>query len=508
MLLLCFLLLLWAPAHPQDLDPFAGEENAAARESELAEQNGAGALSLRLRTQGAPGRTRQYQRLEWKGPHQEAYLLVERDPGEKHWADFAAGYYHWRAAAHAFAFTAGDLRPGFGQGLVFGRSGGRGAPFPALRQDRANPGYRASGENDALRGLALSGRAGSWEMALLAGRAGRDGRLGKEGQVISLPTSGLHHTRTEKTGQDLLGIWVGGARLRRVGQRYQWGATFQALRFNRQVDLRRKGDRAFHGQVVRLAGTDFRLQWRGLRAAGEAGVDTQGRSGALGLATLRLGRQQLGITWRRYAPDFPAFFGGALGRSNQRDETGLLLNTDLRWQGWRAQLWTDRWHPVQTQDPSRVWGAGLTPPLPPSLHLELSGQQSPGQDRRARLSLSWTPQRHLELAARIEGRRLRGKAGAERGRLFSWRAAGQWHQWEWTCHLSRFHTSSYASRLYEYEYDLPGALSIRPFYGKGWRWYLLAAHTWGPLRLAGRYRQQEGRRETGLQLDLEWPSRS
>ncbi|MSR82103.1 MAG: hypothetical protein EXS58_04155 [Candidatus Latescibacteria bacterium] len=206
MLLLCLLLLLRVPAHPQDLDPFAGEENAAARENELAEQEGPGVFSLRLRGQGAPGRTRQYQRLTWKGRRQEAHLLVERDPGERHWADFAAGYYHWCHPTRPLAFTAGDLRPGFGQGLVFGRSGGRGAPFPALRQDRQNPGYRASGENDALRGLALDGRAGSWEVVVLAGRAGRDARMGKEGQVISLPTSGLHRTRTEKTGQDLLGL--------------------------------------------------------------------------------------------------------------------------------------------------------------------------------------------------------------------------------------------------------------------------------------------------------------
>lgn len=507
MFLLCLLLLLPAPARPQDPDPFAGEENAAARENELAEQGGPGALSLRLRAQGTPGETRQYQRLAWKGRHQDAYILVERDPGEAHWDDFAAGYYHWRHPTRPFALTAGDLRPGFGQGLVFGRSGGRGAPFPALRQDQPNPGYRSSGENDALRGLALGARAGTWEGVLLGGRAGRDARRGKEGQVITLPASGLHRTRTEKAGRDLLGLWVGGVRLRRRGRSYQWGATFQQLHLDRRVDLRRKDHRAFHGREVRLAGTDFRLQWRGLRAAGEGGVDTHGRTGALGVATLRLGRLGLGATWRRYDPDFPAFFGGALGRSDQRDETGLLLNAEGRWRGWQARLWTDGWRPVQADQPhSQVRGASLIAPLPSSLRLELSGQQAPGRDHRGRLDLDWSPHQRLELAARVEGRRLREKGGAAaRGRLYSWRAAGQWHQLEWICHLSRFRTSAYASRLYEYEYDLPGALSIRPLYGKGWRWYLLATHTWGPLSLAARYRHQQGRHHAGLQLDLEWP---
>ncbi|MBI2503190.1 MAG: hypothetical protein HYW07_08135 [Candidatus Latescibacteria bacterium] len=507
MLLLLLLLLLRAPAHPQDLDPFAGEENALARESELAEQGGPGALSLRLRAQGTPGQTRQYQRLEWKGHGQEAYVLVERDPGEPRWNDFAAGYCHWHHPARPFALTAGDLRPGLGQGLIFGRTSGRGAPFPALRQDRQNPGYRASGENAALRGVALSGGAGSFEAVLLAGRAARDARIDKGGQVVSLPESGLHRTRTEETGRRLLGIWVGGARLRWAGRSYQWGATLQALRFDRRVDLRRKEDRAFHGQAMRLTGTDFRLQWRGLRAAGEAGVDARGRRGALGVGTLRLGRLRLGATWRRYDPDFPAFFGGALGRTGQRDEEGLLLCAEGRWQGWQGRLWADGWRPVQAdhQPLSQVRGWSLIPPLRPSLRLELSGQQEPGQGGRARLSLAWNPYRRLELAARIEERRLRAKGeAAEQGRLFSWRASGNWHQLEWTCHLSHFHTSSYASRIYEYERDLPGALSIRPLYGKGWRWYLLAAYHWRVLRLSGRYRFQQGRHHAGLQLDLEW----
>jgi hypothetical protein len=498
--LLLLLLLLRAPACPQDPDPFAAEENAAAREHELAEEAFPGALSLRLRAQGTPGRTRQYQRLAWKGEGQEAHLLVERDEGEARWNDFAAGFWHWRPPARPFALTAGDLRPGFGQGLVFGRPGGRGAPFPALRQDPPHPGYRASGENAALRGLALAAGAGAWEVALLGGRAARDARLGREGQVVSLPESGLHRTRTEKNGQDLLGLWAVGARLRRAGRAWQWGATFQYLGFDRRVDLRRQGDRAFHGSAVHLGGTDFRLAWRGLRAAGEAGVDARGRAGTLGVASLRRGRWGLGATWRRYDPGFPAFFGGALGRGG-RGETGLLLSAEGRWRGWQGRLWTDGWKVAQTPDPSRVWAAGLTAPLPRPLRLELAAQQSPGRDRRGRLDLGWAPPGGLELAARIEARR----AGDQRGHLYSWRAAGQWRRLKWTCHLSRFRTSAYASRLYEYEYELPGALSIRPLYGRGWRWYLLAARAWGPLRLSARYRHQQGRHHAGLQLDLGWP---
>lgn len=36
-----------------------------------------------------------------------------------------------------------------------------------------------------------------------------------------------------------------------------------------------------------------------------------------------------------------------------------------------------------------------------------------------------------------------------------------------------FDTDSYDSRVYEFEADLPGVLSVPPLYGKGNRWYLL-----------------------------------
>ncbi len=495
-------LLLAAPAVAQDLDPFAGEEDAAAAEHESFGAAIPGDLSLRLRAQGTPGQTRHYQRLAWKGAHQEFQLLVERDAGEPRWNDFAAASYHWSHPTLPLVLSAGDLRPGFGQGLVFGRPGSRGAPFPTLRQDQSNTGYRGSGENIALRGLSLGAGAGKWTLVLVGGRAARDARLGKEDQVVTLPESGLHRTATERAGQRLLGLLVAGMRLRRTGGPWQGGATFQYLGFDRRVDLRRRDRLAFHGRRVRLAGTDLQWRWRGLRAGGEAAVDTQGRRGSLAVAALRLGPGTLGATWRHYDPDFPGFFGGALGRSQQRDETGLLLSAEGRWRGWQGGLWTDGWRPVQTPDPSRVWGASLALPLPEGWRLDLAGQQLAGPDRRGRMDLGWAPHRSLELSARVETRRA---AGAQRGHLYSGRADAQWRGLSWTWHLSRFHTTSHASRLYEYEYDLPGAFSIRPLYGKGWRWYLLAAHTWGPLRLAARFRRQQGRQHAGLQVDLKWP---
>ena len=46
--------------------------------------------------------------------------------------------------------------------------------------------------------------------------------------------------------------------------------------------------------------------------------------------------------------------------------------------------------------------------------------------------------------------------------------------------FSLFHTEGYGARLYNYESGLPGAVSIPPMYGRGFRWYLRARWSPGP----------------------------
>ena len=44
----------------------------------------------------------------------------------------------------------------------------------------------------------------------------------------------------------------------------------------------------------------------------------------------------------------------------------------------------------------------------------------------------------------------------------------------------KFNTDSYSSRIYEFEEDLPGVLTVRPLYKKGTSWYVIAR--WKPFK--------------------------
>ena len=81
-------------------------------------------------------------------------------------------------------------------------------------------------------------------------------------------------------------------------------------------------------------------------------------------------------------------------------------------------------------------------------------------------------------------------------------------------HLSRFQTESYDVRIYEYERDFAGSVSIRPLYGDGWRGYAMIRLEMGRgVAVAVRCRHQrvgvsERRRGdtlTGLQIGYEGP---
>ena len=91
-------------------------------------------------------------------------------------------------------------------------------------------------------------------------------------------------------------------------------------------------------------------------------------------------------------------------------------------------------------------------------------------------------------------------ARAEWGLLGSVRFKTRWL----TLHASRFRTGSNWTRIYEHEADLPGAVSIRPLYGTGWRGYALVAVSYSGWRLSSRYRiqrDQQLRHNGGVQID-------
>ena len=149
-------------------DVFVEEGDAGYLEQRLDDGGVLRDLSLRWRVRGAEKsweRLQVYQRVEWKPRDGQAFFgLVERDPGEREWRDFSAFYY--RVAGKMGEVVIGDLRPGFGAGVVFGRGRRSSVNARVPTADSARLEYRSSGENAAVGGVAL------WQRAVGRGIAG------------------------------------------------------------------------------------------------------------------------------------------------------------------------------------------------------------------------------------------------------------------------------------------------------------------------------------------------
>ena len=503
-------------------DSFAGEADGALEEGRLADLLPAGRLEARWRARRrSAAALRLYQRVDWQPrPGLAAHFLAERDPGEARWDDFSSGYVDWRGQWGSA--TAGDLRPGFGQGLVFGRSGARGGvSSPAPVGDRSHAGYRSTGESGAVRGLLLSLRQGSASAAVLWSRFAWDGRVSEEGTLTSALDAGTHVTASERAARDQMRGSAVGVAARWQGPGRAAGLQVLAVDLTRELDLRRPGKvaRAFRGRGQRLVSADFRWTTGAALAYGEGAVDSAGRGAAVG--GLRLGTR----AWRAaalayyYPPEWHSFLGGAVSSSGMSNERGL--HAEVAGRGWRAYVSEHRrlqaayTHPLPA--PTSTWGAQAERRLGRGWRVAAATQVRAGAaysrgverretSRRARVDLQrQTGGQRWRL--RCEGRAVRSGGVGELGALASlaWRWRGR--RGELALHGSGFRTPSYASRLYEYETDLPGAVSILPLYGSGWRAYAVARLKWRGWTVGLRYRQgaargRPTRREGALQLDL------
>ncbi len=501
-------LLLWGASLALAADDGLGapaDETTA--ESALAEQPLPRQLAVRLRCRGPrvdASALTDYSRVSWRGSDgQELFLVTERDPAEARLDDYVTVYATVAPPGRGWSMTAGDVRPGWATGLVLGRSRGPSGVPSHPGQDADVVGWRSTAENQSVRGLALRGQGTRARWAVLLGQGRWDARLDSLGQVVSLPTSGLHVSATERAGRDQLALEVAAGRLAACAGGWTAGVSLAALSFGRPLDLRRAGRApwGFHGQGLRLFSLDIDGHVKGCELRGEAALDHRGQ-GAQVLAVRRpCGRWRARVLgrWRH-----PGFYS-PLGNTAPVGERSLLMAAERV----RTQLFVDLHNQAaaaQSGAGAAGWSAGGAARWPGlrggvlALRLEAEGRVAPGPATGQRLA-GWRgalgfdaagraqPAWHLGLAQRTWRR---GPGITCHGSLVSAHrqlAVGRLQLWvQGAC----FRTDGYYGRLYESERDLPGLASLRALYGHGGVLGALASWSIGPALLSLRGRWQSG----------------
>lgn len=156
------------------------------------------------------GDMRLYQRLEIASPTRlSAFFLTERDPEEPTITDYVTGYI--ALPLSRINITLGDVRPEWGQGLLFSRRTRSATGLSYARTRTATQsGNRTSTEHGALRGIYLSGSHTHLLWNLMYGRMTWDATFGSNTRIY---TGGLHHTETSQARKNALREHLAGANI-------------------------------------------------------------------------------------------------------------------------------------------------------------------------------------------------------------------------------------------------------------------------------------------------------
>ncbi len=146
---------------------------------------------------------RLYQRIQVTTPNNiSAFFLSERDPKEPDLTDHLTGYI--TIPLNKMTLTLGDIRPQWGQGLVFSRRTRTATGLSLARPSTSSQsGNRTSTEHGALRGIHLTGSYNHLTWTGLYGQTSWDASF-VPGKPARLYTTGLHATETAQQRKNTL----------------------------------------------------------------------------------------------------------------------------------------------------------------------------------------------------------------------------------------------------------------------------------------------------------------
>lgn len=436
-----------------------------------------------------------------------AGLATDRDAGEAALADHISGHVTATDLGFIETLTLGDFTVSEGQGLAFRSSTGFGKRGDIFASGSPPAGIRASAttaESGILRGIATETALGSVRVLAFASSTRFDASVDSAtGEIVSIDESGLHRTASERrkdsrgnetaTGGSVTCAW------QMDGTDIRTGFSGIASRFSAPVNpvspLAFGGDRA------------WAVAWHADIHSSHARIFASlARSHTSVTAFIAGGTAALPADWsvtviaRSYPPAFVSLHGGGFGERSgtAQNERGICLA--FQWAASkRAQLQAvfdqyrfpgarylidmpsaghdaflrASWTPVdavtlglqvlrETKDVAVAgidsWGRAVRPVLPGTKH-------------GIRGDFRCTASDQTSFALRAEYlRTAAAPGGAEDGVLLHASLAhAPLPALRLVCHATLFQTSSYASRLYAMESDIPGAAANLALSGNGAR---------------------------------------
>ena len=437
----------------------------------------------------------------------DAGIVVQKDAGEPQWTDYLNGYVRYNG--RKIKIIAGSFYLQFGQGLIFSSPFGRmkstlvTLPFTSNKDRMAA--YSGSAENFAQTGLCAQIQWPAKPTVRFAvSRTLRDGQYNAAtGKIIGFDYTGYHRNSREESRKDLIEENTLTLNFnRKISAQANVGFLLTRFVFNPSIDfnsanvpfseLRR---RRFHfkGRFLDLAGIYYRFENDYLTMAGEWAVsdfkhhafnqtvfvrETNTKFGIIFWQLSRNFQTPLGRVFDDQTP-FPGAQQGVYGAFTYNFGRGTLKFYKII----KKDLWRTYFEPLPTLHDEwllqSMWRFSKTK-LKLRLHRRFreaflstdSGDAERRNLRRTslRLDADYGSSKKLRLRTRLEWCRV--EPLKEKGILmFQGIGFRALKNLQIHARLTFFRTTSYASRIYEYEYDVPGSFSNVALYGQGFKWY-------------------------------------
>ena len=451
------------------------------------------------------------------GPHISAGLITQKDAGEMSVLDYVSGFVEYNQTS--WRIIAGKYYLKFGEGLTFSN------PFGSHKSAIAVNPLRPGNDNgySSLSSSEADGQFGVYASADLRDKVKlhfyfadnrRDARFSPyTDEIISINYSGYHRTEAEINGrgkikEKLLGV----AALFQINRNIIFGGLAANYRYSPEIKftVQNVGLNEFRRQYYKFSGSSlnqyslfYKAEFKSLQLSGEYSASDIGAPGLSQTVLLRLKPFAFGVKYWRINADFQSPSGRIFDDSDPfpKAEEGFyagLSYSPMRslsfnfYRLFKKALWRSYFEVFPGNylewlfqssyriKPVLIYFRFKQNKQKDYLYDENRGYSSQEiMKNEYRVQLEIEPQTKLRLISRwqfvdVPWYKEKGsiifqdfRYKLSRSILFNAR-------------ITFFRTSSWISRIYEYESDLPGAFANYPLYGQGRKWYVMLR--WAPLK--------------------------
>ncbi len=429
-------------------------------------------------------------------------LLTGKDAGEKSLSDFYSGYMDFNLKNTRVIL--GDYYPSVGTGNILWRSFGfrKGIEVisPAVQLGSGIKPYRSSIEANFFRGGTLAHKinlgSGHLRSTFWLSKQKRSANIDTSGNIaMSLDNSGFHRTENEIDKKDRLNENIYGGNLEYFSETFAIGITGLYLSYDKIIKSSAKT--AFRGKNGIIGSFYGSANFPWARMISEISRDGNGNPGFRTGLQRKTDEYDIALGYRNFSKDFRSPFGHNFGESSApANETGFYAG--FRWKGTnrlRINTYVDYYktHTATYYVPVPVngidlfseadynFGSGTRVICRLRYEDKLDSYTDynlnkkivfPGNRHSIRFEVKHRINERMKTRMRFEGANVSfdGKKPKESGMAGFVDFSIMLNKFmDFNCRISFFSTDSYSFAIWQYEYAMPGYMTVKPLYGEGMR---------------------------------------